>query len=108
MLEEYFSVKNMFKAPDFPDRPGMMTFKERTFSQIGNVTFHTHIHLSNTDGRWESKRNIEEFVRSSGANVKKLLKNMSKGNKGFDADTWHQVQHMYHNFKEQQRQKILP
>ena len=62
MLEKYFGVKNMSSVPGFPDRPGMMTFHERTFSQTGKVTFHTHTHLSNTDGCWESKRDVEEFV----------------------------------------------
>ena len=89
MLEEYFGVKNMSKVPEFPERPAMMIFHERTFSQTGKVTFHTHMHLSNTYGRSGSKRDIEEFVRISGANVKKLLKTTDDGNKGVDAKAWH-------------------
>ena len=110
MLELYFGVKNMSKVPEFPDRLGMMIFHERTVSQAGKVTFHTHthLHLSNTDCRWASNRDVEEFVRISGANVKKLLKTTSKGNKGVDAKAWHQDQHMYYNLKEHQRQKKLP
>ena len=73
------------------DRQGMMTFQERTFSQTGKVTFHTHMHLSNTDGRWESKRDIEEFVRSSGANIEKLLKTTSEDIKGVAAKPWRQA-----------------
>ena len=108
MLENYFGVKNMSKVPEFPDRPGMMTFQERTLSQTGKVTFHTHLHLSNTDGRRESKRDVEEFVRFSGANVKKLLNTTDDGNKDVDAKVWHQDQHMYYNLKEHQRQKKSP
>ena len=107
MLEKYFGVKNMSKVPEFPDRPGMMTFQERTVSQTGKVTFHTHMHLSNTDGCWESKRDVEEFVRKSGANVKKLLKTTKKGNKGVESIAWHQDHHMYYNLKEHQRQKKI-
>ena len=91
MLECYFGVKNMSKVPEFPQRLGMMTFQERTLSQTGKVTFHTHMHLSNTDGRWGSNRDIEEFVRISGANVKKLLKSTDEGNKGVESIAWHQI-----------------
>ena len=91
MLECYFGVKNMSKVPEFPERPAMMIFHERTVSQAGKVTFHTHMHLSNTDGRWGSSRDIEEFVRISGANVKKLLYTTSEGNKGVESIAWHQI-----------------
>ena len=107
MLENYFGVKNMSKVPEFPDRPGMMTFQERTLSQTGKVTFHTHMHLSNTDGRWGSDLVVEDFVRKSGANVKKLLKSTKKGNKGVESTAWHQDQHMHYNLKEHQRQEKI-
>ncbi len=63
VLEECFGVNKMSKVPEFPYRPGMMTFQERTFSQTGKVTFHTHMHLFNTGGRWGSNRDVDEFVR---------------------------------------------
>ena len=85
----------------------MMIFHERTVSQTGKVTFHTHMHLSNTDGRWGSSRDIEEFVRISGANVKKLLYTTSEGNKGVESIAWHQDRHMHYNLKEHQRQKKI-
>lgn len=60
VLEDGFGVKSMSKVLEFPDRPGLMTFQERTFSQSGKVIFHTHMNLSNTDGRWGSNRDIED------------------------------------------------
>ena len=107
MLEEYFGVKNISKVPEFPERPAMMIFHERTCYQTGKVTFHTHMHLSNTDGRWGSELVVEDFVRKSGANVKKLLKSTKKANKGVESTAWHQDQHMHYNLKEHQRQKKI-
>ena len=63
------------------------------------------MHLSNTDGRWGSNRDIEEFFGIIGANVKRFLKTTSEGNKGVDSKAWHQDQHMYYNLKERQREK---
>ena len=75
------------EIPDFPDRLGMTVFQERTESQGNKVTFHTHLHLLNTQGRWNDEGEVYYYLlRQESKN--EILKSYSPENQGLTARIW--------------------
>ena len=94
--------------PDFPDRLGITAFQERTESQNGQVTFHTHLHLYNCQSQWNSAEQVHFLIRYKiGNKIEKLLKTNSKGNEGVVVRRWEEEHHRYYNLKEMKRQKKI-
>ena len=94
------------EIPDCPDRLGMTVFQERTESQGNKVTFHTHLHLFNTQRRWNDEGEVYYYLRHViGSKVMKLLKSDTPGNQGVVVKPWNEDHHKYYNLKEMERQK---
>ena len=103
LLCDLLKCRNCSSVPDFPDRLGITAFQERTETQ-GKITFHTHLHLSNTNGHWSSEEELHCYLRYViGKKVQKLLKTDTPGNKGVVVLPWVEEQHMTYNFKEMNR-----
>jgi len=94
------------RLPDFPDRLGLTFFQERTEVQGSKVTFHTHVHISNSNNRWNSPEELHYYLRYViGSRVDKLLKSDTKHNEGVVVKRWVEENHMSYNFKEMERQR---
>ena len=86
---------------------GITAFQERTETQ-GKITFHTHLHFSNTNGHWNSEEELGFYLRSTvGKKVQKLLKATTHGNQGVTVQRWIPERHMTYNFKKMNRQRHL-
>ena len=106
LLRNLTGAKKCSDIPRFPERPGLMCFQERTLIQ-GRVTFHTHVHLSNVNGRWGSALVFESFLKDSiRPHCSKLLKSDSAGNRGIIVKSWKDECHRTYNLKEFNRQKM--
>ncbi|QNJ18115.1 hypothetical protein SynA1840_50014 [Synechococcus sp. A18-40] len=96
------------RIPDLPHRLGMTTFCERTFTQKGKVTYHTHLHIFNTNNRWRTPVDLDLFIRyQAGLRIEKLLKSDTEFNEGVVVKKWVRDHHRYYNLKEQERQKRI-
>ena len=117
ILCEVTGKKRCEDLPDFPDRLGITAFQERTESQKGQVTFHTHLHLYNSssgssvitdpqDGLWQNSQQLHFLIRHKlGTKIQKLLKSTTPGNEGVVVKRWNEENHRYYNLKEMERQK---
>jgi hypothetical protein len=107
LLCNLYGCNKCSSVPEFPHRLGITAFQERTETQ-GKVTFHTHLHLSNTNGHWDSREELGFYLRSTvGKKVQKLLKTTTYGNQGVTVKRWSPERHMTYNFKEMNRQRHL-
>ena len=117
ILCEVTGKKRCGDLPDFPHRLGITVFQERTESQKGQVTFHTHLHLYNSssgsaiitdpqDGYWQNSEQLHFLIRYKlGTKIQKLLKSTTHGNEGVVVKRWNKENHRYYNMKEMERQK---
>ena len=117
ILCEVTGKKRCEDLPDFPDRLGITAFQERTESQKGQVTFHTHLHIYNSssgsaiitdpqDGYWQNSEQLHFLIRYKlGTKIQKLLKSTTHGNEGVVVKRWCKENHQYYNMKEMERQK---
>ena len=106
ILCEMTGVKRCGDLPDFPNRLGITAFQERTESQKGQVTFHTHLHLYNCNLQLHSSEHVHFLIRYKiGNRIAKLLKSSTKGNEGVVVKKWEEEHHRYYNLKEMERQK---
>ena len=106
LLCDLYKVNRCSSLPVFPDRLGLTVFQERTEVQGSKVTFHTHIHISNTGGLWSTPEALEVYLRYNiGKRVKKLLKTDTQYNEGVTVKKWIAERHRSYNFKEQQSQQ---
>ena len=102
-----YTTNQCSKVPKFPDRLGITVFQERTETQ-GKITFHSHFHLSNTNGRWSNHEEVKFYLKHKiGKRVMKLLKSDTPGNEGIKALDWVQERHMAYNFKEIDRKRYV-
>lgn len=112
-------VNRCSQIPEFPNRLGLTCFQERTTTQKGLVTFHTHIHLFNCSARgsaiisdpeplWNSPEQLHHHIRYElGQSIDKMLKTTSLGNEGVVVKRWKEEHHRYYNLKEMERQKKM-
>ena len=117
LLCEICGVSRCGDLPDFPNRLGITAFQERTESQNGKVTFHTHLHLYDHEqrvgkdcqpsaSRFSSEDHLHYIIRYKvGSKVQKLLKSTTNGNDGVVVKRWVEDHHRYYNLKEMERQK---
>ena len=106
ILCDVTGIKRCGDLPDFPDRLGITAFQERTESQKGQVTFHTHLHLYNCKSTLNSAEQVHFLIRYKiGNRIEKLLKSNTKGNEGVVVREWEEEHHRYYNLKEMERQK---
>lgn len=104
-LRKSCNVNSCKKIPDLNKRPGITAFQERTEIN-GKVVFHTHLHIYNSRGRWQSADDLLSFIRRNvGTHVEKLLKSESLFNKGVTVKNWSEKQHQNYNFKELRRNR---
>ena len=109
LMCDLYKKSKCSSVPSFPNRIGVTAFQERTETQ-GKVTFHTHLHLSNTNGKWHNQHELKFYLRHKiGKKVIKLLKSDTPGNQGITVIPWVSEHHRSYNFKEygrQQRKKL--
>ena len=99
------------KSLPFPKRVGMMVFNEKkevftSKSHSPITSFHTHIHLCNTDNLFDDEVSVERFIKDRCSDyLPTLLKTDTEGNQGVVVKGWNQQHHLHYNFKDLQLYK---
>ena len=107
LLAHISGVSHAKKIPEFPNRIGITTFHERTETKERKVSFHTHMHIYNSEGIWSNEADAFYTIRYEvGKHVKRLLKSDSPGNRGVVVKPWQSERHNSYNFKEMKRHHL--